>query len=464
MHIAIIGGGPAGYVGAIRAAQLGAEVTLIERGGLGGTCLHRGCIPTKTLLHSAAAFRACAESEAFGIVAQGVGIDMAAVMRRKDGVVASLGEGIARLVKANGIRAIKGDARFIARDRLGVREGGQETEVAADSILIATGSSPAVPPIAGVGMPGVIDSDAALMLEHVPQRLCVIGGGVIGMEFACIFRNFGAEVTVVEALPTVLSAIDRDIVNRLLMRLKRGGINIHAGVAVKAIDKEGEGLRVRCEHDAGPLDIFAESVLIATGRRPNVEGLNLEGVGVDLDRRGVKVNERFETSVAGVYAVGDVTGGMLLAHVASAQAVACVEGMLGVGATPPNEDAVPAVVFTSPEIATVGLNEQQAAARSIPVKTGRFALGANAMALAMGESYGLVKIVAHAESERVLGAHILGAQADALIHEAALAVSKGLTLSDLAHTVHAHPTLSEALHEAALDALGRAIHSAPKRS
>ncbi len=463
MRLVIIGGGPGGYVAAIRAAQLGATVTLIEKEQLGGTCLNRGCIPTKALYQNAQVIKTLQRSCEFGVTHGGFAIDMEAIQSRKGNVTAKLCAGIEQLMKSNGIECVRGAASFATPQRIHVVTEHGEREIDADKVIVATGSLPAMPPIEGVHLPGVFTSDELLNTREIPKSMVVIGGGVIGMELAGIFHAFGTDITVVEFLPRILNEVDRDLVARLTQVLRKGGMKFSTDTRVSEIRQTEEGsLEVLAEDKRGQLRFEAGAVLVATGRGINVSGLNLEGIGVVFDKRGVKVDENYQTNVEGVYAIGDVIGGLMLAHVASEEGRVCVERMMGLSSHL-DRDAVPAVVFTDPEIASVGLTEEAAMSRSIPILSGRFMLGANAKAVTQGEEFGLVKVVAEAETKRIVGVHMLVAEASTVIHEGALAVSNKLTIEDIAHTVHAHPTLSEAFYEAVLDAENKAIHGAPKR-
>ena len=461
--IVIIGAGPGGYVAAIRAAQLGEQVTIIEKERVGGTCLNWGCIPTKALYQNAQVIHALTRSAEFGVIHNGFTIDMAKVQERKDRVVRELGDGIAKLLHSHQVEYIAGQATFAAPHELIIRpHGGAEYKLQAEHIIIATGSVPIKPPILGRDLPGVVNSNELLGVREIPKSLVVIGGGVIGMEFAGIFSSFGSAVTVVEFMPRILHQVDKDIVGRLNMALRKAGVKLSADMRVQAINQLDQGmLEVVAEGKDHTESFTAAMVLLATGRSINVEGLNLAAIGVEHDKHGIKVDKHFATNVNGVYAIGDVIGGHMLAHVESEEGKACVEGILGLGGHV-NYDCVPAVVFTSPEIATVGLTEAETQARGIPVSVSKFMLGANSKAVAMGEEMGLVKVIAHSQTKEVLGVHMLGSHASTLIHEAALAVEHKLTVNDIARTIHAHPTISEAFLEAVLGLDDRAIHAAPK--
>ena len=449
---------------AIRAAQLGASVILIEKAQLGGTCLNRGCIPTKALYQNANVIKAISRSEEFGVTHEGFTVHMDKIQERKDQVVTQLRDGVAQLIKSYGVEYIEGLASIDTPRRISVAPAqGESFIVEAENIIIATGSVPAMLTIPGVDLPGVINSDHLLAIKEIPRSMVVVGGGVIGMEFASIFATFGTEVTVVEYLPRILNMVDKDLVVRLSASLRKSGIKFATDMRVQEITRGEDGLlTVTAEGKKGPETFSAEKVLMATGRNINVAGLKLDAVGVEYDRRGIKVNEKFATNVKGIYAIGDVIGGMMLAHVASDEGKACVENILGLTGHI-NYNAVPAVVFTSPEVATVGLTEDEAKEQGLDYSVGRFMMGANSKAVTMGEELGMVKVIAEGPRKVVVGAHMLGIHASTLIHEAALAVEHKLTVEDIARTIHAHPTISEAFLEAVLAVDNRAIHAAPPR-
>jgi dihydrolipoamide dehydrogenase len=457
----VIGGGPGGYVAAIRAAQLGAKVTLVEEDQVGGTCLNRGCIPTKALYKNAQIIHTLQKSAEFGIELKEYALDMKKVRERKQDVVNRLGSGISQLLKGNGVEVIKGKGSLAEKNTVAITTpDGSRNLVQGRNILIATGSVPARIPVAGLELPGVITSNEALELDYIPRSMVIIGAGVVGIEFAGIFRSFGTEVTLVEFLPRILPPVDEEIAKRAAVYYKKQGIKIETGMKVKEIRKNNGELVVLAEGKKGEQEFLGELVLISAGRSINIEGLNLEQAGVAYDRGGIMVNSRFETSVPGVYAIGDVIGGQMLAHVASDEGKAAVENMLGL-TVHINYDAIPACVFSFPEIAWVGLTEEEAKKRGISYQSGKFMFAANGKALTMGESDGLVKVLAEERTHKVIGVHILGPHASDLIHEGALAVEHGLTITDIGRTVHAHPTLAESFHEAVLGTMNRAIHIMP---
>jgi len=459
----VIGGGPGGYVAAIRAAQLGAEVVLVEEDKVGGTCLNRGCIPTKALYKNAQIIQTLKKSADFGIQLSGFELDMKKVQERKQEVVDRLCAGVGQLLKGNRVELLAGKGRLVDKSTVEVTDADGSTQlIQAKNILIATGSVPSKIPIDGLDLPGVITSTEALELNYAPKSMVIIGGGVVGIEFAGIFQSFGTEVTVVEYLPRILPPVDEEIVKRAAVYLRKKGIKIETGIKVKEITKSDEGLKVLAEGKGKDKEYLGEVVLVSAGRSINIEGLNLDQAGVSYDRGGIKVNSHFETSVPGIYAIGDVIGGQMLAHVASDEGKAAVEYILGQEGHI-NYDAVPSCVFAFPEIASVGLTEEEAKKRGISYLVSKFMFAANGKALTMGEGDGLVKVLAEEKTKKVLGVHILGPHASDLIHEGVLAVEHGLTAADIGRTIHAHPTLAETFHEAVLGIDGQAIHIMPQK-
>lgn len=462
--IVIIGGGPGGYTAAIRAAQLGAKVLLVEEENLGGTCLNKGCIPTKALYKNAQLINEFNTAAEFGIKLDGYTIDMNEIMQRKQRIVDRLKEGIGQLIKANSIEMIYGKAGLSARDKVKVTDyQGNESLINTKHIIIATGSVPSRPPIAGINLPGVMTSDEILFSQEIPKSLLIIGGGVIGIEFAGIFNALGSQVTVIEFLPRILANMDSEISKKLVLALKKKGIGIDTDTKVIQISKDKEAFHVLTEGKKGENEINADAVLVSAGRIPNVEDLGLELLGVEYDRSGIKVDETYQTNVPGIYAIGDVTGGQMLAHIASEEGIAAVDNIMGFKGHL-NYDAVPGCVFSFPEIAAVGLSEEDAKGQGIHYTSSKFSFGANGKALTIGEEEGFVKVLAEAETKRIIGVHIMGPHASDLIHEAALAVGHKMTSDDISGIVHAHPTLSEAFMEAALGIDNKAIHMLPKKT
>lgn len=464
-RIAIIGAGPGGYVAAIRAAQLGADVYLIENREVGGTCLNRGCIPTKTYFRNAEIMSSLKRANEFGITVDGYKLDGKALQERKQNVVNNLVTGIEKLISSyKNIEFIAGTAALKDKNTVAVelKDGGNR-EVEADNIIIATGSYPQMTETKGVNLEGVITSDELLALDHIPETLIVVGGGVIGLEFASIYKELGSHVILLAS--RILKDSDKEIGKRLTPMLKKQGIETYVDIRAKEITKEGDKLKVLAKYKEKDeeIEVAGDYVLIASGRGPLIEGLNLEGVGIESNRKGIVVNDDFETTVEGIYAIGDVNSkGIQLAHVASAQGEYVVEKIMG-----HKPDIVlehfPSCVFTMNEVAQVGFTEEQLKEKGIEYKTSKFMFSANGKALSLGEPEGIVKILAGKDDNKILGVHILGAHANDLIHEGALAIANDMDASAITRTIHAHPTLSEAVHETALGLNDGAIHIAPKR-
>ncbi len=454
----VIGGGPGGYVAAIRAAQLGMKTALVEDRDLGGTCLNRGCIPTKALLHSGELLETARDFASYGLKADNLGFDLGRIYENKNEIVNQLRGGIEALLKANGITVIPGKGRLLPGPAVEV--SGQRLET--DNVLIATGSRPAVPPIPGAGLSGVVTSDELLAgLDAMPRRVVIIGGGVIGVEFASVFTRLGASVSILEMVNRLLFNMDREISQSLAMSFKKKGISVITSAAVKEI-APGEPLRCLYETGGELKEAPADLVLIATGRRPNIEDLGLEACGVEFDRKGIRVDEGFRTNVPGVYACGDVTGGIQLAHMASAQGIRAVESMLSL---PPSADlsTVPGCVYTNPEIASAGMTLEEAKAAGIDAKAGKFIMSANGKSLIERQERGFIKVVAESRSGRILGASLFCGRATDMVSELAAAVVNKLTLADLAKVIHPHPTFSEGMLEAVEACMGHGIHSSPKK-
>jgi len=458
--IVVIGGGPGGYVAAIRGAQAGATVAVIERQRVGGTCLNRGCIPTKALYYSAKTLSAVKKAEAFGVTTGEVGFDLGKAVARKDDIVTRLTGGIAQLLKGNGVELVSGKGVITGEGKVAATlEDGTVEEIAAKKIIIATGSEPALIPAFKIDGENVITSTEALNLTEIPKSLLIIGGGVMGCEFATLFSKFGSEVKIVELLPAILSTEDKQVVRVIAKAFKASGVEVMTEVMVESVDVTDGGVKTTLKDGA---EIVTEKVLVSIGRSFNTQGIGLETVGVELENGHIKVNEKMETTAKGVYAIGDVVGGMLLAHVASVEGEVAVVNALG-GDKKMDYSVIPAGIFTDPEIASVGLREKDANEQGLDVKVGRFPYAASGKALAMGEGDGFVQIVADATSDKILGASIVGAHATDLLGELTLAVRLGRTARDIIDTVHAHPTLPEVVLEAAEDVHAKAVHKLTRR-
>jgi dihydrolipoamide dehydrogenase len=487
--VVVVGGGPGGYPAAIRAAQYGLRVALVEKERPGGVCLNWGCIPTKAMLRSADVLETMQHSADYGVLADNVRLDYGVVLKRKDTIVKGLTDGVGQLLKANGVTVYPGHARFSGPNTLEIvgvggsplgangplynapaDSSGQPTaRITAQNVVIATGSTPASLPIPGSDLPGVINSDGAFLLQEVPKRIVILGGGAVGTEWATMFAAFGAEVTIVELLPNLLPLEDEDMGRTLARSFQRRGIKVLTSSTISRIEDAGDRksphLRVIINDKDGKNEQTAEAdiVLIGVSRRPNTLDLNLEQTGITVDRRGyITVNDQMRTNIRGIFAIGDVAGRVQLAHVATHM------GLVAAGVVAGHDErmdykAVPAATFTHPEVASVGLTERKAREEGHDIVVGKFPFVALGRAQTYGSTDGLVKIVADKKYGEVLGVHIIGPSASDLIPEGVLAIQLEATLEDVANTIHAHPTLGEGGMEAALVALGLPIHVGPSR-
>jgi dihydrolipoamide dehydrogenase len=461
VRLVIIGAGPGGYVAALKAAQLGAQVTVIEDTEVGGTCLNRGCIPTKTLLATTELLHKARHSEEYGIeISGGIVPNLSKIMDRKNKVVSTQVRGIRSLFKSWGVNLIEGKGMLLSPEKIEVKKKDGSTEiVGSDRIIIATGSRPAQLPLFPFNGEHILSSDDALTIRTIPKSLIIIGAGVIGCEFAFIFSELGTDVTMLEIMPRAISTEDPEISEILERELKKKKIKLLTGIKVTEVKGQHDGIHVYLEENK---ELVAEKLLVSVGRTLNSDGIGLEATGIKKGQRGeIVVNETMETNIEGVYAIGDVTGNLLYAHVASRQGKIAAENIMG-RTEKMDYSVVPSTIFTSPEIASVGLKENQAGEKGMKIKKGNFQFRTLGKAHVIGEITGFVKIVSDETSDRVLGVHIIGPHASDLIHEAALAIKAGLTTKDIAQTIHSHPTLSESLMEAAEDVHGEAIH-VPKR-
>jgi len=441
-RITVLGGGPGGYTAAIRGAQHGAQVTIIEHTSFGGTCLNWGCIPTKAYVES---------------VHHGEK-DLKVIKERKKGIVEQLVKGVVTLLEKNKVEIINGRGRVISPREVEVElADGSKKTVENDALILATGSKTFQLPLPGMESNRVLDSKDILELEEVPESLAIIGGGVIGMEFAQIFANLGTKVTVIEMLPKILANLDEELVRRIQPVLKKEGIDILTETKVTGITEKENGLEVTVSGKKEDV-ISARYVLAAAGRVPNLDGIDAEKLGLEMERRFIKVDGAMRTNLPEVYAIGDLTASPMLAHVASYEGEIAVQAIFG-GEKTAHYQVVPACVYTHPELAGVGITENEAKEKGLDFKVGKFPFTANGRALTQGAAYGMVKIIGDTQTGKILGAHILGPSASELIHELALAVRWGLTVEQVAETIHAHPTLSEALLEAAHGVFGKPVHA-----
>ena len=451
--VLVIGGGPGGYVSAIRASQLGMKTALIEKRELGGTCLNRGCIPTKTLMHTANLYREAGECEALGLQMGERSYDFEKIHQRKNDVVAQLRDGIGQLLKANKVDVYQAAGKIVDGNTV---QAGEET-LTAGHILIAAGSVPAVPPIKGADLPGVVTSDALLEEQGVNcERLLIIGGGVIGVEMASIYASLGKQVTIVE--------MDREISQNLSMILKKRGVTVFTSAMVSEISKTDSGLLCHFTDKKGEQTAEADVVLISVGRRPCTAGLFAEGFAVEQTERGfIAVDDKFRTSAPTISAIGDVIGRMQLAHAAEAQGIAAVEYISGLEQASVNCDLVPSCVYTTPEIASVGITADEAKKQGREVTTGKYVMNGNAKTIIEQQDRGFIKVVFDKETDVIIGAQLMCARATDLITELVTAVSLGLTREQLARTMRPHPTFCEGITEAVEGASGHSIHTAPSR-
>ncbi|GAB4251115.1 MAG: dihydrolipoyl dehydrogenase [Thermoleophilia bacterium] len=457
--IVILGGGPGGYVAAIRAGQRGADVTVVEKDLVGGTCLNRGCIPTKALLGSVDALRKAREGSEFGFAVQGdIKPDFARMNERKDEIARKLREGVEMLFKRNKVNLVRGHGRVVAKGKVEVETADGIESLEYDKLIIATGSEPAELPFFDFNQPTVMTSTDALQLQEIPESLLIIGAGVIGCEFAGVFSELGTKITMVEMMPQVLPLEDKRLAKQFQTIFKKRGIDIRLKTKVEGIAEYGaNSITAKLE---GGEEITAEKMLVSIGRQPNSAGIGLEVLGVETDGRGyIVVNDKLETNVEDVYAIGDVNGGILLAHVASYEGLVAVENCLG-GNQERDLRVVPSCIYTMPEIASIGLTEEQARDEGYNPVTGTFRMGALGKAMAIGEAVGYIQIVADHDTDKVIGANMMGPHVTDLIHEIAVAIKNGLTVKQIGDTIHAHPTVGEAVMEAAHDVHGEAIHVA----
>lgn len=457
--VVVIGGGPGGYVAAIRAAQLGGDVTLIEQDRVGGTCLNVGCIPTKALLHSAELYHNLRRGEECGVLADGIRLDWTKVQAYREQTVSSLVEGVKGLLQANGVAVIKGHASLKDEKTVIAATGKSQEEVRADKIIIASGSRAFIPPVPGLtDTPGCMDSTGALEMESLPRSMTVIGGGVIGIELACAYAEFGTEVTVIEMLPRILPALDAELAGEGQKMMEEKGIRFVLGAQVLSAEKQEDGVRLHVRMNQGEERIFeSEKVLVAVGRRSRTDEMELERVGIELDRGRIVTNDKLETNIPGIYAIGDCTGRLMLAHTAMTMGEAAAENAMG-GKSRYSDKICPSCVYMMPELASVGMTEEQAKEKGIDYQVGSFPMAANGKSQIMQEPNGMVKILADSRTGKIMGVHILGARATDLIAEAAVAMKKHAVIGDLIDTIHPHPTVSEAVREAALGCEGRMIH------
>ncbi|HQI16394.1 MAG TPA: dihydrolipoyl dehydrogenase [Bacillota bacterium] len=459
MKAIVIGGGPGGYVCAISLARHGAEVVLIEKDKIGGTCLNAGCIPAKVLLHTAVLYKMLKEEPGeLGLEIEGLKLTWEKLQKRKDLIISQLTYGVENILKSEGVKVINGSGRFTGKNEIEVvNKNGEKEILFFDKAVVATGSRPARIPIPGMDLDGVVSSTEALSFEKIPESLCIVGGGIIGAELANVYSNLGSKVVIVEMLPDIIANMDKDIAACLELQLETDGVRIMKGAMVEKIEKGGRWLKVSIDTVYGKEYLEAEKVLVAVGRSPVTDNLGLDEIGVKLNKNFIAVDKNFRTSNPDIYAIGDVKGGAMLAHIASAEGIYVSEHIMG-----KHSDidfrTVPYCVYTKPQLAAVGITEKDASARGYKVKTGIFPFYANSKALITGETNGMAKLVLDSETDEILGLHLAGGQAVEMIGEGALAIRLEATVDEILTTIHAHPTLSEAIQEAAHAAKGQALH------
>jgi len=459
--VVIIGAGPGGYVAAIRAAQIGEGVVLVEKQDLGGTCLNRGCIPTKAMLACAEALEVIRNAGEFGIEVGEPVPHLKAMVERKDKISEQLRKGVAQLLKANKVELVRGTARLASPDRVVVESEEGEKSIDTEKVIIATGSEPARLPTFDFDQPAILTSTEGLELTEIPKSMIIVGSGVVGSEFATIYNALGTKVTMVELLDRILPTEDERISKQMKRVLNKRGIDILTETTIdEMLEYRPDGVKAKLSN--GEV-LEAEKLLVSIGRALNSSGIGLEEAGIEMGKRGeIVVNERMETNLPGVYAIGDVVGGILLAHVASFEGICAAENAMGMDSIM-DYQVVPACIFTEPEIASVGLTPARAVEKGIETRIGRFMFGGLGKALAMGKGQGFIQIVVEDATDKIIGCQLMSPHASDLIHELALAIQMGVTAKDLGGTIHAHPSLAEAIMEAAEAAHDRAIHAAPAR-
>ena len=460
--VMVIGAGPGGYVAAIRAAKLGLHVAVVEEDRAGGTCLNRGCIPAKAMIHAAETYRSAREADRFGVETGRVSFDYGKILAYKEETTDALVQGVEQLLAGNGVDRLAGKGTLLAGKKVRVTTEEKEEVYAADHIILAAGSKPLLLSIPGMDLPGVLTSDGLFRLQECPESLAIIGGGVISVEFATAFAGLGTKVTILEALPRLVPNLDKEISQNLKMILKKRGVDIHTSASVQEVAEEDGRYILRFTEKEKEQEVSARYVLCAVGRVPNTEGLFAEDALPDMERGRVLVDEKFETSIPGVYAIGDLIFGMQLAHTASAQGTVVAEHLAGRSASV-DLSVVPSCVYTDPEIASVGLTEEAAKEQGIPVRVGKFIMSANGKSLISREERGFVKILAAEESGVILGAQMMCARATDMIGELATAVANGLTAKQLLRGMRAHPTYNEGVGEALEELEGGAVHVVPRR-
>ena len=459
--VVVIGAGPGGYVAAIKSAKLGMKTAVIEEREVGGTCLNRGCIPAKAMIHASTLYREIKEADRFGISASDVTYDFEKILEYKEQTTGQLVQGVEQLLQANGVTRYYGKGTLFEGKKVKIT-GNEEQFVEAENVILASGSKPLILPIRGMDLPRVLTSDELFKLSEVPKSLVIIGGGVISVEFATVYSALGSKVTILEAMPRLVPHMDKEIAQNLKLILKKRGVESHTLAAVQGVHMEGDACVCTFVEKEKEQTVEAEYVLCAVGRCPNTDGLFAEGAAPDMERGRVLVNDKFESSIPGVYAIGDLIFGAQLAHAASAQGIVVAEQLAGKEPSV-NLDVVPGCVYTDPEIASAGITEDAAKEQGIKVKTGKFIMSANGKSLITKEERGFIKIVADEETDVILGAQMMCARATDMVGEFVTAIANKMTVAQLLKGMRAHPTYNEGIGEALEEAEGGAIHVVPKK-
>lgn len=460
--VIVIGAGPGGYVAAIKCAKAGLRTAIVENRRVGGTCLNRGCIPAKAMIHASSLYREMQEAEKFGVSAERITFDYEKIVSYKEETTEKLCRGIEQLLKGNGVTILFGKGSLEQGRKVKVTGEESEEYYDAEHVILAAGSKPVILPIPGLELPGVLTSDELFKLTEMPESLVIIGGGVISVEFASVYANLGCKVTIVEAMPRLIPNMDKEISQNLKMILKKRGVNIHTSASVQRVEQEGELYTCVFTEKEKEVKVSARYVLCAIGRCPNTEGLFGEGAEPEMERGRVVVDEKFQSSIEGVYAIGDLVKGLQLAHLASAQGMYVAEMLAGEEASV-DLSAVPGCVYTDPEIASVGMTEDEAKEKGLEIKTGKFIMSANGKSLITKEERGFIKILAEKETDVIFGAQMMCARATDMIGELVTAIANRMTVRQLLRGMRAHPTYNEGVQEALEELLGGAVHVMPKK-
>ena len=460
--VIVIGAGPGGYVAAIKCAKAGLRTAIVENRRVGGTCLNRGCIPAKAMIHASSLYREMQEAEKFGVSAERITFDYEKIVSYKEETTEKLCRGIEQLLKGNGVTILFGKGSLEQGRKVKVTGEESEEYYDAEHVILAAGSKPVILPIPGLELPGVLTSDELFKLTEMPESLVIIGGGVISVEFASVYANLGCKVTIVEAMPRLIPNMDKEISQNLKMILKKRGVNIHTSASVQRVEQEGELYTCVFTEKEKEVKVSARYVLCAIGRCPNTEGLFGEGAEPEMERGRVVVDEKFQSSIEGVYAIGDLVKGLQLAHLASAQGMYVAEMLAGEEASV-DLSAVPGCVYTDPEIASVGMTEDEAKEKGLEIKAGKFIMSANGKSLITKEERGFIKILAEKETDVIVGAQMMCARATDMIGELVTAIANRMTVRQLLRGMRAHPTYNEGVQEALEELLGGAVHVMPKK-